>query len=387
MKKFLWLLTACTLSCSQQTEGNMPTTNGIITAPVTVSDVAHTLGVNSTDVGYLCYNTHGKINKWSAKKPLALIGSPLPLDDSVFKKNDFGLDVDDAQMTSINLNDLFVNKEWQYIAPAEGDWARLTDFEGYNHNAVCPVSCQIECYNTQQGGNITVYFAGDMDGADMVISDFQRFAHANCVWGFAYRVKGSKNAFYVGWDENQGGSPQNPVTSIASLSATVADGTYEVIGLIHRTNDKYYLLPNAYKVVEARQLTAPEAHQISGWISIYVDYGNKNYIYSTGALKNHANYTRNFFCTCIIEICDAKGTPKTTIYSAKDVKVTLNAGEEIKIPFGDNIEGDEGITRDESGASNRDYYYKISYSVFEEYGVLPIYTWVDTAPTVRISED
>ena len=49
--------------------------NGKITAPVGLdSDVYPTLGIGPTsdgyELGYACANTHGKINKWSKKKPV-----------------------------------------------------------------------------------------------------------------------------------------------------------------------------------------------------------------------------------------------------------------------------------------------------------------------------
>ena len=49
--------------------------NGKITAPVGLdSDVYPTLGIGPTSDGYeleyACANTHGKINKWSKKKPV-----------------------------------------------------------------------------------------------------------------------------------------------------------------------------------------------------------------------------------------------------------------------------------------------------------------------------
>lgn len=48
----------------------MAHSNGVITAPVGIdADIAPVLGVGSYDLGYLCSNAHGKINKWSYIKP------------------------------------------------------------------------------------------------------------------------------------------------------------------------------------------------------------------------------------------------------------------------------------------------------------------------------
>lgn len=49
----------------------MAHSNGKITAPVGIdADIAPVLGVSSYDLGYLCSNAHGKINKWSKIKPV-----------------------------------------------------------------------------------------------------------------------------------------------------------------------------------------------------------------------------------------------------------------------------------------------------------------------------
>jgi hypothetical protein len=51
----------------------MAHSNGVITAPVGIdADIAPVLGVGSYDLGYLCSNIHGKINKWSRIKPVIL---------------------------------------------------------------------------------------------------------------------------------------------------------------------------------------------------------------------------------------------------------------------------------------------------------------------------
>lgn len=48
----------------------MAHSNRVITAPVGIdTDIAPVLGVGSYDLGYLCSNAHGKINKWSYIKP------------------------------------------------------------------------------------------------------------------------------------------------------------------------------------------------------------------------------------------------------------------------------------------------------------------------------
>ena len=48
----------------------MSNSGGKITAPVSIEDVRTVLGVSSYDLGTLCKNSNGKINKWSKYKPV-----------------------------------------------------------------------------------------------------------------------------------------------------------------------------------------------------------------------------------------------------------------------------------------------------------------------------
>lgn len=127
----------------------MPVNNGIITAPVSIEDVAKCLGVSSFDLGTLCANGHGKINKWSKKKPI-VYNKPQELTDAEFK----GMAVDNnkgiyygikASTEAGNLYDLH-NTNYSYVGiPKGGDSSpyRLTDFIGYDHNAIPTINGSI----------------------------------------------------------------------------------------------------------------------------------------------------------------------------------------------------------------------------------------------------
>lgn len=105
--------------------------NGIIKAPISLhADVYPVLGVAKTgtyyDLGYICGNAHGQINRWAMYKPERTGGA-----------------------APITMAQRQANKVWTYNAPRPGtDWCRLTDFvpegaagqSGYNHNARSPLS-------------------------------------------------------------------------------------------------------------------------------------------------------------------------------------------------------------------------------------------------------
>lgn len=153
--------------------------NGRIWSPVNLEEVYNVLGVTPTgmpDVGYICSNAHGRINKWSKIKPIRYADRKDALQESEFKgpwadNNQgiyYGLEASTEAGRLIQLHDA----TWNYLAPRPGeDWCRLTDFDGYDHQAKAtlngrfwntgPVnynierSLQAEIYYDYQGTNTT----------------------------------------------------------------------------------------------------------------------------------------------------------------------------------------------------------------------------------------
>ena len=104
----------------------MPTSNGVITAPVSLVDVSKAIGVNSLDIGTLCGSEY--INMWAKNKPIRK-SSPVALTD----------DDRHTWMYGLRKN---ADGHFEYQRPRGeyyNEWFRLTDFNGYNHNAECPV--------------------------------------------------------------------------------------------------------------------------------------------------------------------------------------------------------------------------------------------------------
>lgn len=114
--------------------------NGKITAPVGIdADIAPVLGVGSYDLGYLCSNAHGKINKWSKIKPVKY-ATLAELTAAQLKSVAYGMTytIDTAW-----------NVIWAYEPPTGGDSApfRALDFNGYNHNAVTGMAFEQGSYS------------------------------------------------------------------------------------------------------------------------------------------------------------------------------------------------------------------------------------------------
>lgn len=126
-------------------EKSMGNSNGKITAPVGLhADVYPVLGLTKTgtyyDVGYICGNSHGRINKWSRHKPVR-VNQPGIITDAQFKSANFGLTI---PAKSTDFKTAINNATYSYNPPRPGtDWCRLTDFDKYSHTAVSPlINCQ-----------------------------------------------------------------------------------------------------------------------------------------------------------------------------------------------------------------------------------------------------
>lgn len=120
-----------------------------IIAPVTVEDISAVLSVGSTDIGYLCSNKHGKTNKYSKKKPVIIEGDDINLiSPTTWWKGEnlqCGLNIPYRTAITSCINDYFDGSmKWGYDAPPPNSKypARLLDFDGYYHKAICPVSAE-----------------------------------------------------------------------------------------------------------------------------------------------------------------------------------------------------------------------------------------------------
>lgn len=119
----------------------MSNANGIITSPVSMTDVQIVLGDAATNLAALC--TSEKINKWSRFKPV--------IHNNMFASNEavdwwkgsngaagFGITVYTSLTTLLNAIENGGGKlDWPYIPPTGGEASayRLLDFNGYNNLA------------------------------------------------------------------------------------------------------------------------------------------------------------------------------------------------------------------------------------------------------------
>lgn len=150
---------------SPRLEVIMPTSNGLITAPVSIEDVRKTLGVTSTDLGTLC--TSSQINMWSKYKPVQLTGLFASTGSNDWYKGVdgcCGINFADAQSNTYEkIIDKYTSdgsNGWHYMGRPNGTTYpyRLTDFKNYYHKAVPPLSHFTVPQKVAANGTLTCSF-------------------------------------------------------------------------------------------------------------------------------------------------------------------------------------------------------------------------------------
>lgn len=133
--------------------------NGLITAPISVKDPYTCMGVGATangyDLGYICSNSHGKINWRSLYKPVKSSKISELTDSDYFNLN-FGYTIPVYGTYSAMKNG--ITNGWTYNPPTGGDSSpyRLTDFNRYNHKATAPFNLELISGNPNLGGQCTI---------------------------------------------------------------------------------------------------------------------------------------------------------------------------------------------------------------------------------------
>ena len=109
----------------------------IVTAPIGLYDVMIALGESKEDIGTLC--TSDKINKWAKYKPYR-INQPSDITDTQRKAINFGLIMPTIYNSKAELIAGLKRNggSWGYDRPTAIDRQRITDFVGYNHDAIPP---------------------------------------------------------------------------------------------------------------------------------------------------------------------------------------------------------------------------------------------------------
>lgn len=138
---------------SHRKEAAMSNSGGKISAPISIeSDVYKVIGIAAQgryDIGYACSNAHGKTNKWAKYKPTKYQSISTTTDTWKATDGLCGLSIPIytaiGSTTSGLIKDIIDGANWPYNPPTGGSGQpfRITDFNGYNHNAICPFGSDI----------------------------------------------------------------------------------------------------------------------------------------------------------------------------------------------------------------------------------------------------
>lgn len=254
---------------------------------VSIEDVRSVLGDTSTDLGTLC--TSSLINKWSKVKPVrnSSLSSVTPANRASVN---FGFDLDSI-ITSSAASCLSLAETnagvWPYLTPRGGavtpnEPYRLTDFNGYNNNA-------LETYETWVPGAATIYadastkrFFAEVTkwldtNAEITLTDFTNYSFGDWKIGIIYKgpsmsapaIALSTRTIANSFVDDQSG--EDPVERI--YTGTIANGgNYKVAVCItdYDPDDEtgamfeFLYLPGAYGVVNVTDASSPTPTPITG---------------------------------------------------------------------------------------------------------------------------
>ena len=126
----------------------MAVNNGIITAPINISDPYVCMGLGKYngwyDLTYAYANAHKKVNPYSKYKPMKY-DTPSTLTETQKKTVNYGYERIPYYSTIESMIDGFMgsgasanngeNPQWEYL-DTSNSWKRLNDFENYNHGSL-----------------------------------------------------------------------------------------------------------------------------------------------------------------------------------------------------------------------------------------------------------
>lgn len=327
----------------------MANNNGIITEPGIglEPDIYGTLGVGRHnglfDTVYICCNIHGKINPNAKFKPTRAGSTPAtPADWWKGPDGMCGFAIPRYD-THGNLDRGFIHDlisgeaAWTYNAPRENiDWSRLTDFEGYNHNAG-EIFGVIEAgtYITRTGsGTLVIRIIPPIQQAQgqLLPSDFtirgtplSEFYMGVLLWsGSRYIIRtadtaGIKSSLTI---PDTGITGAEDFNAVLFLSSVRVDGTAGVIGdyVAARNTD--------HKALRIINITV--IHQVFVTFNRWLDAQYRRAEVSVRCTNNHP--TESFTFTNIRVDLLRKGTTATAGFGvAADQEVAANSDKTVTV--------------------------------------------------------
>ena len=344
------------------------------TTGISIHLVQKSLGHDSANsIAELCQSNF--INKWSRRKPVRSDKMNY-LTTQEMASCDFGFSFPN-DMRSADTEEIFADRDWVYLKPRGGlatpnEWARITDFAEYNHDAVSPFDFWIRAYSASENSNGSIVVdIGESQSQDCEIhfDEFPLFATTG-VWGVLYREQGATYPpIYVGWGVDDEEPALNPVTAQASFSISLPKGTYEVCAVIFKKDDAYYLVPNSFRTVIITETPNSSALELQATFAGWLVTGlGKNRVYAAFDFDNYGTATRSVAYNVTIYAHNSAGVNVGAILITSgtvDVPVGI-----MHLPIGEIEDGAEKYTKDEEGTGvSYSYYASIVADGLEAYKI------------------
>ena len=175
---------------------------------ISLLDIAKCIGVGSQDLGTLA--SHKNNNKWSWHKPVRSKEKGI-LPHEAFASEDISFGFDITRIYGQGLKQLMdnaqVDRDWIYLRPQGGinsnPFRTLTDYDGYNHRAVCPYRLEdnptsFTSYAPLKGGFNMTFAINRNPDAEIQITDMAILTGSNgqqlSSWKYGIAYRESANA-------------------------------------------------------------------------------------------------------------------------------------------------------------------------------------------------
>ena len=222
----------------------MSLSNGLITAPVSIDDVASALGHGSYDLGTLCMSNN--VNKWSFRKPIIHSSNGELSEQDYYNQNDGFTIVGNSDPASVGL--AMLNKTaWVYNRQAETDWHRLTDFLQYKSGEGEWFNFALESSSIEHSSlydSITARITETNSYGSELSTSWLKHICTN----FAKLKANTQNLGILMVDKSNISSPGSyyyqKIYSISNLSAAYGDIDFTITGLYENFGiSSYYIIP------------------------------------------------------------------------------------------------------------------------------------------------
>lgn len=172
---------------------------------ISIGDIKEVLRSPSMDIGGIV--TNGSINKWAKYKPIRY-DSVSGITEAQRRELLYGLKVTSYLTLSGLVGSYSDSSEYSYYKPrgknTNNEWFRLLDFDGYDHNSVCPVA-SFHCVNSgtrvYEGTDLiaTLYLEPSLPTGNLTLADIVPAGDkslSNCYFGVVISTISGGSATY-----------------------------------------------------------------------------------------------------------------------------------------------------------------------------------------------